>query len=99
MARALVWAVPISCVAYLVLQVVALKQLTGKRLANAQGGLVVAVLAAFCLFDWARTRDRLGFGRGVFDDCLGSDHRCLSAGSVDSGVAGFAVDLKCSRRE
>jgi hypothetical protein len=52
MARALVWAVPISCVAYLVLQVVALKQLTGKRLANAQGGLVVAVLAAFCLFDW-----------------------------------------------
>ncbi len=52
MARALVWAVPISCIAYLVLQVVALKQLTGKRLANAQGGLVVAVLAVFCLFDW-----------------------------------------------
>jgi hypothetical protein len=50
-AKALGWAVPIICVAYLVLQVVALKQLTGKRLSNAMGGLVVAVLAAFCLVD------------------------------------------------
>jgi hypothetical protein len=47
MAKALGWAVPIACVAYLVLQVVALKQLSGQRLSNATGGLVVAVLAAF----------------------------------------------------
>jgi hypothetical protein len=52
MAKALGWAVPIACVAYLVLQVVALKQLSGQRLSNATGGLVVAVLAAFCLLDW-----------------------------------------------
>ena len=51
MVKALGWAVPIVCVAYLVLQVVALKQLTGKRLSNAMGGLVVAVLAALCLMD------------------------------------------------
>ena len=51
MVKALGWAIPVVCVAYLVLQVVALKQLTGNRLSNAMGGLVVAALAAFCLMD------------------------------------------------
>ena len=51
MVKTLGWVVPIVCVAYLVLQVVALRQLTGKRLSNATGGLVVAALAAFSLVD------------------------------------------------
>jgi len=84
--KALGWAVPIVCVAYLCIAGGSAQTTYGKASLERDGRSGGGSLGRVLFDGFARRCNRLGRSRGIPDDWAGAGHGCLSGGFVDSGV-------------